>query len=288
MQKPTWLRKKIDLNALHEMKNLLREHNVNTVCEHASCPNIGECFKEKTATFMIMGNVCTRNCFFCNVKHANPKPLDNNEPKNIADVIKKLKLDYVVITSVTRDDLSDGGLNHFAKVVKEISGVKIEVLTSDFYTGDRYDNLLKFKLNMLIESNVSVFGHNVETVPRLYKYVRANSDYKRSLNFLKTVKDLNPNQITKSGFMLGLGEKEVEVIEVLKDLRKVCCDVVAIGQYLAPSTKHYSVQRFIAPDEFVKYQKLAKDLGFKAVESGPYVRSSYNAKHAFDACIKNI
>jgi len=272
--KPSWLNKKIHLGACSEMKSLLRGMKLETVCEQASCPNIGECFSRSRATFLILGLQCTRSCSFCNVVKGSPLPPDPGEPAMVAEAVKRLALKHVVITSVTRDDLPDGGAGIFADTVSNIRKntpqVTVEILIPDF----------KFSLDSLkvvSGSEPDIIAHNVETVPALYKSVRRGSDYKRSLDVLKTIKEISPRLNTKSGIMLGMGEKEIEVLDVMRDLRAVKCDFLSIGQYLAPSKLHYPVKEYITPERFAYYKDKGLSMGFSHIESGPYVRSSYMA-----------
>ena len=273
MKKPIWLNKKINFLNNRKMDMLLQKLKLNTVCKEARCPNISECFLKGVATFMIMGNICTRNCKFCNIKKGKPSSLDWDEPERIKEAVEKLKLKYIVMTSPTRDDLEDGGANFYAytiSLLKRIPYLKIEVLIPDFL-------LRKQSLEILVKANPDVIAHNIETVPSLYKNLRPKSDYKRSLGVLKLLKEINPRIITKSGIMLGLGEKEKEVIEVLKDLRGVHCDFLSIGQYLPPSLSHAVLKEYVPIDKFLRLKKVALLLGFKSVMSAPYVRSSYLA-----------
>lgn len=266
-------KKKIWFSELAETKKILRKCNLHSVCEESRCPNISECFRNKTATFLILGNVCTRNCSFCNVSKGRPSVVDEDEPRRVAEAVESLGIEYVVVTSVTRDDLADGGAGIFARTVKEIklSGrKKCEVLIPDF-RGDADS------LKTVIESSPEVISHNIETVRRLYPELRSMADYGRSLNVLKKVKESNPAQLTKSGIMLGLGETGAEVIEAMKDIAGTGCDFLSIGQYLAPSNASYPVKRHLLPEEFEYYRKRALELGFRYVESGTYVRTSYNA-----------
>lgn len=273
-RKPKWL--KVNLHGaekLVQVKNMLRRLSLHTVCEEANCPNIVECFGRKTATFMILGSVCTRNCTFCNVTKDFPIAVDPQEPAHVLEAVKELGLKHVVITSVTRDDLSDGGANHFAKVIRNLSSldVAIEVLIPDFQ-GDMA------ALALVIEAKPKIINHNIETVSRLYPAVRPKADYSRSLKLLEKVKETQSSIHTKSGIMVGLGEKKEEVIAVLRDLRSVDCDLLTVGQYLAPSEKHHPVVEFIHPEAFKEYEQVAYELGFKYVASGPLVRSSYHAE----------
>lgn len=284
---PKWLYvdlpKAGDASEIQRIKNMLREKNLYSVCEEASCPNLAECFSKGAATFMIMGDKCTRRCSFCDVAHGKPDPLDVDEPKNLATTIKAMNLKYVVITSVDRDDLRDGGAEHFANCIKEVRalnpGIKIEVLVPDF----RGKSRLPLALDILTRMPPDVFNHNIETVPSLYKAARAGSDYAWSLRLLKEYKALNPQVPTKSGLMLGLGETDAEVIETLKDLRAHDVDMLTMGQYLQPSNYHLKVQRYVHPDIFKELGEIAKSLGFKKVASGPNVRSSYFAEQQVES-----
>jgi lipoic acid synthetase len=273
-KKPEWLRKKIfESPRKKEVLELLERRKLNTVCQGAKCPNLCECFDRGTATFMILGNTCTRGCLFCAVNKGCPTIVDNNEPSQVAEAIAELKLKHAVITSVTRDDLSDGGAAHFAKVVSEIRLLSptttIEILTPDF-NGDF--SVLKAFDKILPD----IFNHNLETVPRLYN-IRPRAEYKRSLAFLEAVKKRYPSILTKSGLMVGLGETPPEIEEVMIDLRKIDCDIISIGQYLSPGLNHTPVIDYIKPEQFDEYTVTARRLGFKAVFSGPFVRSSYLA-----------
>ncbi|HEY5603343.1 MAG TPA: lipoyl synthase [Gammaproteobacteria bacterium] len=285
LRKPQWIRAKAPTGPnVARIKNLLRQNNLHTVCEEASCPNLGECFSHGTATFMIMGDICTRRCPFCAVAHGRPKPLDENEPNHLAQAIQVLELNYVVITSVDRDDLRDGGARHFADCIHAIRALtpdtKIEILVPDFR--GRMDIALK----IMAQSPPDVFNHNLETVPRLYKQCRPGSDYHWSLQLLKRFKELYPAIPTKSGLMLGLGETTAEIIEVMKDLRAHQGEMLTLGQYLQPSLHHLPVQRFVPPEEFEELGRIATELGFSSVASGPMVRSSYHAD--LQAAGKNV
>lgn len=276
LPKPKWIRiKATQNNKVAKLKSILREHKLVTVCEEASCPNLNECFGHGTATFMIMGDKCTRRCAFCDVAHGRPDALDENEPKNIAKVIRDLGLKYVVITSVDRDDLRDGGAEHFANCIIETRllspNVKIEILVPDFR------GRMEKALDNLEKGLPDVFNHNLETIPRLYKKVRPGSDYMWSLNLIKEFKKRNSNIPTKSGLMLGLGETNEEIKEVLRDLRDHNCDMLTLGQYLQPSKYHAPVDRYVTPDEFKELGDFAKSIGFSNVASGALVRSSYHA-----------
>ncbi len=276
LRKPDWLRIKISANEdITRIKKILRENNLHTVCEEAACPNLGECFSHGTATFMIMGDICTRRCPFCDVAHGKPKPLDQQEPLNLAKTIKSMALKYVVITSVDRDDLRDGGAGHFAECIKAIrelsSETKIEILVPDFR--GRMDKAVE----ILKTQPCDVFNHNLETVPRLYKQARPGASYQESLTLLKKYKQAYPLAKTKSGLMLGLGEQEEEVKQVMQDLIDHGCSMLTLGQYLQPSKDHLPVKEYITPEQFDRYAEIAKELGFKNVASAPLVRSSYHA-----------
>lgn len=274
-KKPEWLRMKIQgSHVSSEVNSILDDLSLNTVCKEANCPNRMECFNRSTATFMILGSVCTRNCTFCNVTKGEPQKLDIEEPRKVAIAVDKLKLRHAVITSVTRDDLPDGGALQFAQVVKEIRNlgktITVEVLIPDFM-GDAE------ALAMVIAAKPEIINHNVETVPGLYPKVRPKAIYERSLELLRRVKEADSDILTKSGIMLGLGETEEAVVDLMKDLRNVGCDILTIGQYLAPSSKHHPIIEYVHPDIFTKYKKIGDELGFKNVVSAPLVRSSYHA-----------
>ncbi len=275
-RKPPWIRAKAPTgDRVRQLKAILRENNLFTVCEEASCPNLGECFSKGTATFMIMGDICTRRCPFCDVGHGRPNPLDNREPVNLAKTIRRMGLRYVVITSVDRDDLRDGGAQHFIDCIEQTRqlnpDIRIEILTPDFR--GRMDTALE----ILAKSPPDVFNHNLESVPSLYKKVRPGSDYQWSLSLLKNFKQLYPQVPTKSGLMLGLGEEISEVKQVLRDMRAHNVNMLTLGQYLQPSLDHLAVERFVTPDEFDALGEFAYSLGFDQVASGPMVRSSYHA-----------
>ncbi|WP_374258951.1 lipoyl synthase [Aquabacterium sp.] len=287
LKKPDWIRVKAGSPStrFYEIKNILREHKLNTVCEEASCPNIGECFGHGTATFMIMGDKCTRRCPFCDVGHGRPDPLDVNEPANLAKTIAALKLKYVVITSVDRDDLRDGGAGHFVECIRQIRELspqtRIEILVPDFRGRD--DRALE----ILKAAPPDVMNHNLETSPRLYKEARPGSDYQFSLNLLKKFKALFPEIPTKSGIMVGLGETDEEVYQVMRDMRAHNIDMITIGQYLAPSGHHLPVRRYVHPDTFKAYEQAALDMGFTHAAVGAMVRSSYHAdKQAMQAGVQ--
>ena len=277
LKKPGWIRVKAasQNSRFTEIKQILREHNLHTVCEEASCPNIGECFGKGTATFMIMGDVCTRRCPFCDVGHGRPNPLDVDEPLNLARTIAALKLKYVVITSVDRDDLKDGGAQHFVDCIRAVRehapATRIEILTPDFR--GRLDRALA----ILDAAPPDVMNHNLETVPRLYKEARPGSDYAHSLKLLKDFKATHPGVPTKSGLMLGLGERDEEILEVMRDMRDHEIDMLTLGQYLAPSGHHLPVRRYVDPAVFRMFEAEAAKLGFSHAACGPMVRSSYHA-----------
>lgn len=272
--RPQWLDKKIDLGVYSRMKLKLRQLGVETVCEEAMCPNAGECFGRGEATFLILGKNCTRMCSFCNIEKKAPLPPDPDEPRRVAEAVARFELKHAVVTSVTRDDLEDGGASLFAETVSSIrsasANTTIEVLIPDF-------KLSSGSLNLVAASLPDIIAHNVETVPSLYSSVRRGSDYGRSLEVLKALKIISPEIRTKSGIMLGMGEQEDEVLEVMRDLRLVGCDFLNIGQYLAPSRRHYPVKEYIPPEKFKTYKEKGLELGFLHIESGPYVRSSYMA-----------
>ncbi len=271
---PSWLKRSLPRgNGNFFTHDLLRELRLETVCENARCPNRPECYARRTATFMILGNVCTRPCGFCSVPKGDPDALEDDEPARVAEAALRLGLRHVVITSVTRDDLPDGGADHFRRcvlAVRERTGAAVEVLTPDFL-GDRA------AVECVLEARPEVFNHNLETVPRLYRKVRGRADYRRSLDLLAHVKRRSPETTTKSGLMLGLGETTDELLDVLADLRRVRCDMLTLGQYLAPTLKHIPVARYVPPAEFDALAVLARSLGFAHVASGPFVRSSYHA-----------
>ena len=279
MKKPDWLKARIPAgNGYKEVRGILEKYSLNTVCDEAVCPNRGKCFHEGTATFMILGKNCTRNCRFCNVTGADPELVDPHEPDNVALAVKELKLNYVVITSVTRDDLADGGADHFAAVVnairKENPATRVELLIPDF-KGDAA------ALKIIVECNPDVIGHNIETVPSLYHRIRPEADYKQSLEVLSQLKEVGYAGKTKSGIMVGLGETVADVVTVLKDLKKHACDFLTVGQYLAPSKLHVPVAEYVHPDQFKRYKDIASELGFEHIASDPLVRSSYMAHKAF-------
>ena len=278
-KKPSWIRSKItDSQNYFKTQEIVNKKKLHTVCQEASCPNISECWSKKHATFMIMGDTCTRACSFCNVKTGKPSFLDSLEPKKIAMATRELNLNHVVITSVDRDDLKDGGANHFAKVILETRRLNkkttIEVLTPDFLRkGNAYE--------VVVKASPDVFNHNIETVPSLYKKVRPGSKYFASLDLLKFAKQINKKIFTKSGIMLGLGETKNEVLEVMDNLLQANVDFLTIGQYLQPTTKHYPLYRYVHPDEFMSLKELALSKGFLIVSSSPLTRSSYHADEDF-------
>jgi len=277
LKKPDWIRVKAGSPStrFYEIKSILREHKLHTVCEEASCPNIGECFGQGTATFMIMGDKCTRRCPFCDVGHGRPDPLDASEPANLAKTIAALKLKYVVITSVDRDDLRDGGAGHFVECIRQVREqsprTRIEILVPDFRGRD--DRALE----ILKAAPPDVMNHNLETAPRLYKEARPGSDYQFSLNLLKKFKALHPGVPTKSGLMVGLGETDDEILQVMRDMRAHDIDMLTIGQYLAPSGHHLPVKRYVHPDTFKMFEAQALEMGFSQATVGAMVRSSYHA-----------
>jgi lipoate synthase len=286
LRKPDWIRIKVSSSPeVARIKQLLRKNSLSTVCEEANCPNLGECFSGGTATFMIMGDICTRRCPFCDVGHGKPNPLDANEPKHLAEAIANMTLKYVVITSVDRDDLRDGGAQHFADCIRESRrlspNLEVEILTPDFR------GRMDIALDILEQAPPDVFNHNLETVPRLYRQSRPGANYKWSLELLKNYKARKPEVLTKSGLMVGLGETKEEIFEVLKDMREHNIDMLTIGQYLQPSKDHLPVERYVEPAEFDEYSAVAKELGFVRAACGPLVRSSYHAdKQAHGEVVK--
>ena len=275
-RKPDWIRVRVkNPGEVQRIKGLLREQKLHTVCEEAACPNLAECFGGGTATFMIMGDICTRRCPFCDVAHGRPNALDADEPRHLAETVANLKLKYVVVTSVDRDDLKDGGAQHFVDCITEVRklnpATKMEILVPDFR------GRMDIALRLISECPPDVFNHNTETVPRLYRTVRPQAKYVRSIDFLRTVKEIAPTIYTKSGIMLGLGETKDEVIEVLRDWKDAGVDVVTLGQYLKPGKGYLDVVEYIHPTVFDDYKAIAQEMGFAYVASGPFVRSSYNA-----------
>jgi lipoic acid synthetase len=275
-RKPDWIRVRMPASPdIDRIKKILRKNGLASVCEEASCPNLGECFSGGTATFMIMGEICTRRCPFCDVGHGKPNPLDEKEPSHLAQAIAEMRLKYVVITSVDRDDLRDGGAQHFADCIREARehspNLQVEILTPDFR------GRMDVALDILEQEAPDVFNHNLETVPRLYRQSRPGANYKWSLKLLKEYKARRPDVLTKSGLMVGLGETKEEIFEVMRDMREHDIDMLTIGQYLQPSKDHLPVDRYVHPDEFDEYTRLADELGFKHAACGPLVRSSYHA-----------
>jgi lipoyl synthase len=278
-RRPEWLKlSPFDAAALSDMRKLTRRLGLHTVCESARCPNRQKCFSEGTATFMILGNVCTRNCAFCAVASGRPQAPDPQEPENVAAAVAELQLKYAVITSVTRDDLFDGGAGHFVRTIEAIHDrdpdVVVEALVPDFRGS-------LAALRSVADTSLAVLNHNVETVPRLYPEVRPQAEYRRSLELLNQARLFNPRLLTKSGLMLGLGETREEVIDVMADLRLAGCDLLTIGQYLQPSLEHHELVRYASPEEFAEYEDIGKKLGFRYVASGPLVRSSFHAAEAY-------
>lgn len=283
MRKPPWIRAASPTHPeVGRLKTLLRAHRLNTVCEEASCPNLGECFRHGTATFMIMGRLCTRRCPFCDVAHGRPNPLDPDEPENLARAVGAMGLKFVVITSVDRDDLRDGGAAHFVACIRAVRAhapaTRIEILVPDFRAR------LEVALDTLVQAPPDVFNHNLETVPRLYKTTRPGADYRHSLELLRAFKQRHPTLPTKSGLMVGLGETDAEIEAVMRDLRAHDCDLLTIGQYLQPSKHHAPVARFVPPAQFEEFARTAHALGFTNVASGPLVRSSYHAEQQARGC----
>jgi lipoyl synthase len=277
--KPPWLKRRLPSGPVYEqVRALLKKGHLHTVCQEARCPNMWECFSQNTATFLILGDRCTRNCGFCAVAHGPADPPDLEEPSRIAEAVEHMALQYVVVTSVTRDDLPDGGAGVFADTINSIRqrmpGTCIEVLTPDFKGDIR-------AIEKVIAARPDVFNHNIETVPGLYPVVRPQAEYRRSLKVLEIVKKIDPGMITKSGIMLGLGEKEWEVIETFQDLLSVGCNILTVGQYLQPTKQHLPVKRFVSPEEFKNLRDAAMRMGFDEVAAGPFVRSSYHAKDLF-------
>ncbi len=276
---PPWLKKRLVVNdGLFETKRILASYTVATVCESSLCPNLNECFSRMRATFMILGSACTRSCLFCAVRKEAPDVVDTGEPERISRLVERMGLGYVVVTSVTRDDLTDGGATQFVKTIEAIKAfskdVKIEALVPDF-------NASRESIEAVVNSEPDVFGHNIETVERLYPIVRAPSDYKRSLSVLRLAKEINPRQVTKSAIMLGLGELDKEIVATMEDLRRAGCDMLAIGQYMRPGRQNIPVHKLISPDGFERYKRIGEGLGFRHVSSGTFIRSSYFAEESF-------
>ena len=285
LPKPDWIRVKAPVSQEYKKtETLMRTKRLNTVCEEAACPNIGECWSKKHATVMILGSVCTRACAFCNIETGRPDLLDPHEPNNLAAAVGELGLNHVVITSVDRDDLEDGGAQHFAQCIEKIRATSpnttIEILTPDFLRKDGVEEIV-------IDARPDVYNHNIETVPRLYKSIRPGARYFHSLHLLKKVKDRDPSMFTKSGLMVGLGESKDEVLQVMDDLRAADVDFITIGQYLQPTPRHARVERYVTPDEFRYYKRMAKAKGFLMVASSPLTRSSYHAGDDFAQMRKN-
>jgi len=275
---PDWFKQKPpDPQLMLSMDRLLGGLGLHTICQSAHCPNIGGCFSRRTATFLILGDVCTRNCTFCAVEHGVPAPIDEDEPQRLLEAVARLNLSYVVVTSVTRDDLADGGAAQFAEVINQLHrsrNITVEVLIPDFLGSSQ-------ALNLVISTRPEVINHNVETVPRLYPQVRPGAGYNRSVELLEAVKRINPGIVTKSGLMLGLGETREEVIGVMSELREADCDLLTIGQYLQPSPQHHPVVSFVSPDDFSEYERLGREMGFAGVASAPLVRSSFKAAELY-------
>jgi lipoic acid synthetase len=276
---PAWFKKRIpEPGTMSSMRKLMNGLSLNTICESGICPNMGDCFSKGTATFLLLGDTCTRNCTFCAVKKGIPGPVDEEEPEHLAEAVRQLGLKHVVITSVTRDDLSDGGAAHFARTIRRLQAeeraLTVEVLVPDFAGSPE-------AVGLVVGARPDVINHNLETVPRLYPEVRPKAVYQRSLELLRLVKELDDRIITKSGLMVGLGETKDEMLRVMDDLREVDCGLLTIGQYLAPSSEHHPVVRFVSPDEFSEYEHIGEEMGFSAVASAPLVRSSFDAAHLY-------
>lgn len=283
---PGWLKKRIvSGSAYHRMHTMIRSRGLHTVCREACCPNQGECYSSGTATFMILGDRCTRNCRFCAVVNGAPSPVDAQEARAVAEAIASMQLRYAVLTSVTRDDLADGGSSYFAASIESIRELcketVVEVLVPDFQGSEA-------AIHRVADAAPEVFNHNIETVPRLYKRVRPEADYVRSLELLRTVKRRNPAIFVKSGLMVGLGESSAEIDATLSDLLEAGCDILTIGQYLAPSAAHYPVKRYVAPEEYAAFAKTAREKGFAAVVAGSFVRSSYRARDMYLQAINGL
>ncbi len=277
---PRHLKKQLKLGFSNiELKHILQSNKLHTICEEAKCPNIYECFNQGTATFLILGDICTRNCAFCSIKKGTPEQIDPSEPDRLISAIIASNIKHIVITSVTRDDLEDGGTSVFVECVKKIkenfNDKTIEILIPDF-KGNNYS------IKLLVDANPDIINHNLETVQRLYPQIRPEADYNRSIHLLKNIKKFDQSMITKSGIMIGLGETEDEVIELFKDLREVDCDIITIGQYLAPSKNHFPVKQYISKEQFKEYEKIAYELGFKYAASDVFVRSSYMAGEIYE------
>lgn len=274
---PEWLKVSYNKDAVNEVNEIMAKLKLNTVCKEANCPNLGECYKKHTATFMILGSVCTRNCRFCNVTHDNAENVNPDEPKNLAEAVKEMGLKHVVITSVTRDDLEDGGATHFANTIHAVRELNpettIEVLIPDMQG-------IRESLDIVINAEPDVINHNIETVKYLYEAVRPEADYERSLEVLKYVKEKAPHILTKTGIMVGLGEADQQVYEVMDDSLRVKCDIFTIGQYLRPSENHIEMREYVTPEKFEEYKRVGQEKGFRYIASSPLVRSSYRAEEA--------
>ena len=278
IRKPEWLRiGTMDREKIREVQQILRSLNLHTVCEESMCPNISKCFEKKTATFLVMGSICTRNCRFCDIQFGKPLPLDPEEPDHIVEATKKLGLRHVVITSVTRDDLKDGGAAHFAEITKKLraydKNLIIELLIPDLKGKDEH-------IRTIVEAKPDIINHNIEVIPRLFRKVTPQANYETSLKLLRLVKEMNPEVHTKSGLMVGLGESKNEVLELLRDLKETDCDILTIGQYLKPPSSDLEIEEYVHPDVFKEYEIKAYEMGFKFVASAPFVRSSFNAEEA--------
>lgn len=278
VKKPEWLRiGRVDREKIKEVQQILRKLNLHTVCEESMCPNIGKCFEKKTATFLVMGDICTRACKFCDIKHGKPSPIDPHEIDHVVEATKTLGLKHVVVTSVTRDDVPDGGAKHFASITRKLrdynENLIIELLIPDF-KGKEED------IRTIVEAKPDIINHNVELVPRLFKKITPQANYNKSLKALKLVKEMNSDIYTKSGLMVGLGETKEEVIEVMKDLNEIKCDILTIGQYLKPPSSDLEIEEFVHPNLFKEYEEIAYKMGFQFVASAPLVRSSFNAEEA--------
>ena len=278
-RKPEWLKVRYNQEAVNEVAEMMRDLKLTTVCKEANCPNLGECYRKHTATFMILGSICTRNCRFCNVTHGKPLPPDPEEPENVAQAAKKLGLRHVVLTCSTRDDLPDGGAEHFAKTVRAIRaqcpGTTVETLTSDM-RGDHA------AFDTVIAVHPDVFNVNIETVKELQKVIRPSADYERTLDVLRYIKQTDPTILTKTGFMVGLGETEDQISRLMDDILAVGCDILTIGQYLQPSPEHWKLDRYATPEDFARYKEMALQKGFRHVASAPLARSSYKAWEALE------
>ena len=278
VKKPEWLRiGRVDREKIKEVQQILRKLNLHTVCEESMCPNIGKCFEKKTATFLVMGDICTRACKFCDIKHGKPSPIDPHEIDHVVEATKTLGLKHVVVTSVTRDDVPDGGAKHFASITRKLrdynENLIIELLIPDF-KGKEED------IRTIVEAKPDIINHNVELVPRLFKKITPQANYNKSLKALKLVKEMNSDIYTKSGLMVGLGETKEEVIEVMKDLNEIKCDILTIGQYLKPPSSDLEIEEFVHPNLFKEYEEITYKMGFQFVASAPLVRSSFNAEEA--------